>query len=130
MRIGKKISIPENIYKDIKKRQELIGFNFSDWIIQKYKEDFAPDSIYQEIEKHQNYINYLKSMADKAEENKRTYEIALNRNEIRFLESVPRKIYEGYDIRALHKLFCNTFVHEISLQVFKNWVDYYDKRNK
>lgn len=131
MKRQKVVYLPDEIYEDIKEKSRYIGFNFSEWVTQKYrKELLSKENIEKEIEEHKDKIKYLEKLKENAKEKSETYKTSLNRSEIRFITSVPRLIHERYDIKAILRRFNTTFDRDESLCVFKGWVNYYGKKDK
>ncbi|MFW6173764.1 MAG: hypothetical protein ACOC5T_08470 [Elusimicrobiota bacterium] len=131
MKRQKAVYLPDEICKDIEKRTKHIGFNFSDWVTQKYRKELLSEkNINKEIKEYKSKIKYLKKLKKSAKEKVETYKSSLNRSEMRFIKSVPRLLHEGYELKAIHRRFNHTFDRDETLNAFKSWVEYYGKKNK
>jgi hypothetical protein len=131
MKRQKVIYIPDDIFKDINEKSKYIGFNFSEWVVQKYKDEIlSQEHIDKEISQLKEKIKYLKNLKRESKKRDDDYKISLNRSEIRFIKSVPRLLYEGYDIGAILRRFNHTFDRDTTLKTFNKWVGYYEKKDR
>lgn len=131
-KIQKAISINEEIYDDIKKRKSSqYGFNFSDWVENRYKSEFLDiDAKKQELEEYREKIILLKEEIKRSEIIQESYKAAFSRSEIRFIKSIPSLLGRGMEMRALFKRFNITFNKDIPFEEFEKLVRYYEFEQK
>lgn len=127
----KTISMDNRIIKDIKKRKNSYGFNFSDWVTSEYIKQFL--SIMKkkdEIIESNQKISLLEKEIKDIGERKEAYKAGFSRAEKRFLLDVPRLINEGKEWKPLMRRFGIMFGREMDLKQFKRIVNSMKNENK
>gem|GEM_PF-6897846 len=124
----KSISISERIADDITNRIKK-GFNFSHWVEKAYiKEFLSEQTINNKIINHEKAIKKLTDELKDLTNKEIDYYVGFTEQEKRFLVDSAIKVKNGYDIRALNKVFNNTFNRELELYDFKIAMDYFDEK--
>ena len=124
------IYLPKYIDEDIRKRNEIYGFTFSEWVVQKYKDELmSTDLIDQQIYELEEKKKKLQELKVNVQQKEETFKEAISRQEKRFLKDVPR-LKREFDLKAIWRRFNHTFDREISFKRFEHWVKYYEEQSK
>jgi len=128
MKGQKIISLTEEVLKNIRNRTKHYGFNFSEWVENRYKNEFLNvNQKLQEIEEHNKKILILKEEIKQTQVLEKAFKEALSRSEIRFIKSVPRLLYEGKVLKSLCQRFNLMFKKDIYLDDFTKMVEFFKK---
>lgn len=128
MKILKGIKLSENVAVDVTKRMRK-GFNFSDWVEKSYVKEFLnEDVINNKINEYQQMIESLMIELKDFKNKQVSYDIGFSEEEKRYLLGVAIKLNNGYDIKALLKVFNNSFKRDLGMDDFKMAVKYFDNK--
>lgn len=117
------VTLEKGIIDDIRKKRKRHGFNLSDWIRSKYREEFM--DIHLKRDKIAQYIQRLKSLREEIMEIKKreqAYSDILSRTEQRFLKQIPRLLKEGKEWKRLLNRFNVSFNRDFPLYKFRKLV--------
>lgn len=115
----KTISLDNDILEDIKRNSNYYGFNFSEWVTNQYRREFMDiDQKLQRIKSLQEEAEKLQKEVDHTKIRIKTLSEALSRQEIRYLQNVPRLISEGKEIDAICRMFNITYHNDMTIQEF------------
>lgn len=128
-RVIKSISLTSEIAEDIDKRTDKYGFNFSAWIRKNYAKQFLNiETKKLRIQEYQDYIKHLEKEINEISDRRQAYHEGFNRNEKRYLKSIPRLLSEGKDWKGLKNRFNLSFKRDMTMRQFKKLVDYFRNR--
>jgi hypothetical protein len=127
----KLISISEEVAKDIEFRHNKYGFNFSEWVNEEYTKQFMSEqAINERVSKLKEDITECEEMLARRLETRRVYEIvALNREEKRYLQGVPKKLAGGFNKKSILEAFNNMYHKQLTSDQFNKLVDMWGGRH-
>jgi anti-sigma factor ChrR (cupin superfamily) len=131
VKTSKIISIDLDMFDDIKKRRDKFGFNFSEWVVNKYRSEFQSVSEKEaEIMIKEKEIKNLKNEISMINLRNDEIQNELTQSEKRFLSTVKTWISEGKEWQPLCNRFNNEYKKRYSLHKFKQLVKLMGEKNE
>ena len=127
MKTQKTFSIEERILNDIQDRKVKFGFNFSEWVEDRYTTEFLNiERLEEDYIKHdtkrKEIKNSIKELKQQIKQQKYTND-NLTKDEIKFINTIPKLLKEGKKIDKLNNRFNAMFNKKWSKKLFKETVD-------
>lgn len=124
MKTQKLISIDDNILESIQERKLNCGFNFSEWVENRYINEFLNiERLEQDYIKYNTKLTDIKNTIKELKKLPNTNVQDFTDEEQTYIKRIPILLKEGKNINAVTKRFNFDFKKKLTVQQLKNMID-------